>query len=46
MINVWTQNDPFNNACDVVIITSRMVVSEVANDDGDDVQTLGNVFYW
>ena len=44
MINVWTQNDPFNNARDV-IITARIAVSEMANDDGYDVQTLGIVLY-
>ena len=38
------QNDLYHNRCDI-IITSQMAVSDMANYDDDNVQTLGNVFY-
>ena len=39
------QNGLLYNLPDI-IITSQMANTEMANDDGNDVQTLGNVFYW
>ena len=44
VINVWTQNNLLHDLVNV-IITSRMGISEMANDNDNDVQTLVNIFY-